>query len=70
MTNRQRIKEVINSINSVKVRAEHARKEGDLTEYRMLMGDWTALNNCLVTECELMLNDEWEPSRKIIKRKV
>ncbi len=66
MTNKQRIKEVINSIESVKGRAIKAKRSGDLGNYRSLMGDLMALENCLVTEVKLMLDDSWEPSRKIV----
>ena len=65
MTNKERVKEVVNSIKSVKIRAQKAKDDGDLLSYKRLMGDLLALQNCLVTECELMLQCgcQWEGSK-------
>ncbi len=57
MTNKERIKDVVDSIKSVKNRIKVAKEEGNLIDYRERMADLLALENCLLTECELLLKE-------------
>ncbi len=53
-----RIKDILVAIRSVKSRAKIAKDNGDFTQFRTLMMDLLSLENCLVTECELLSNEE------------
>jgi hypothetical protein len=57
-SNREILKDLINSIESVKARAAQAMKQGDFVNYSSLMFDLLALENILVTEVSKGLKEE------------
>lgn len=50
-----RLKDVVDAINNVKSRMRAAQASGDLIAYSNLVYDLLALENCLVTEAELLI---------------
>ena len=50
MSNTENVKMIMEAIDNVKGRAKVAASKGNMAEYRQLMGDLLALENCLVTE--------------------
>lgn len=54
----QMVKDTLAAIESVGRRARHALDNGDVEAYTRLMGDYIALENCLVTESKKLVKDE------------
>jgi len=56
MTNLERIKDMLDAINSVKFRLRKAFDAKDYIAISQLTGDLFALESCLVIECEMLVD--------------
>lgn len=57
MKNKKNVQEILEAISDVKNRATYAKNNGDLSEYRSLMGDLTGLEVCLVIQAQALMEE-------------